>query len=691
MIKMRKTTFVKINKFLPLLTDTLPYETPVLFSNRGFYTNLRAKYNIYYNNLIKDRARGLNNSYPKTIEEFFFDIFFNGQLADIGKKISHLKKGGLIPYGYKILKGPQEYRKISVVHPISQIEICDFYEKYWQEILFYTLKTDVSLRHPAKRVSKVFRRYSNIINKLTKGDVSDQKGDEVSEIKEKIDITSVPTNYFVNKRYKFLYQFYDSVELLSFEQRFGNCIKFDIKRCFDSIYTHSIAWATRGKEYSKRYRSEDERFDSIIDQIMMRSNWGETNGIPIGSEFSRIFAEIILQSIDKTVENKLLGYKPAYKKGKDYIIKRYVDDYFVFFNHDDVYKKIIDTYVHELMEYKLFINSEKNVLLNRPFVTNINSAKQILSVEIKTRLKSYHTPNNEKITKDNLFANINNISFASSGVLIKKLRYVVADKEISVFDVSGFLFGILKKDILKIFNMLTENKELVRLNNDRIINGLKRYLSEILDLSFYMFHVSTKPNNTFGLCKICFAILEMLKLVDSPELSEIIKQQIYSSFLLFFENNITPEDDLVDLLDILWVLSCLGNEYKLSADRLEKYLIPQNKDDFSYFSLVMFLAYIKNDKEYEKIKKRLLQIVCNKFKIENEWVRKTDLFMLFFDIISCPYIDIKCKESILNICDLKNNPEGIVAEIAKSNWFFGWNEDVNIKTFLEIKELNSSY
>ena len=689
MIKMKKTTFVKINKFLPLLTDTLPYETPVLFSNRGFYMNLRTKYNKYYNNLIKNKAKGLTNDCPKTIEGFFFDNFFDGNLIEIGKKISHIKNEGRIPYAYKILKGQQEYRKISVIHPVSQMEICDFYEKYWQEILFYTLKNDVSLRHPAKRVSKVFRKYSNLINKLTKGDTSDQKEDEISEISEKIDITSVPTNYFVNKRYKFLYQFYDSTELLSIEQRFEKCRKFDIKRCFDSIYTHSIAWATKGKEYSKRYRSADERFDSKIDQIMMRSNWNETNGIPIGSEFSRIFAEIILQSIDQTVEKTLSEYNLS--KGKDYIIKRYVDDYFVFVNNDDVYKKIIDTYVQELMEYKLFINSEKNLSLNRPFVTNINSAKQILSADIKTRLKSYHTQDNEKISKDNLFMNINNISIASPGVLIKKLRQIVTDKKISVFDVSGFIFGILKKDILKIFNILAENKEFVQLNADHITNGLKRYLSEILDLSFYMFHVSTKPNNTFGLCKICFAILEILKLVDNQELSEIIKHKIYSSFLLFFENNITPEDNLVDVLDILWVLSCLGQEYKLSESRLETYLLPQNKDDLSYFSLVMFLAYIKNDKEYEKTKKRLLQVVYDKFKIGDEWLRKTDLFMLFFDIISCPYVNNTDKKSLLTMCDIQNKQEEIISDISKHNWFFGWGESINIKTFLEIKELNSAY
>ena len=79
---MKKATFVKINKFLPLLTDTLPYETPVLFSNRGFYTNLRTKYNKYYNNFIKNKAKGFTSGFSKTIEEFFFNDFFDGNLVE---------------------------------------------------------------------------------------------------------------------------------------------------------------------------------------------------------------------------------------------------------------------------------------------------------------------------------------------------------------------------------------------------------------------------------------------------------------------------------------------------------------------------------------------------------------------------------------------------------------------------------
>jgi len=51
---------------------------------------------------------------------------------------------------------------------------------------------------------------------------------------------------------------------------------------------------------------------------MQSANYGETNGIIIGPEFSRIFAELILQQIDKSVESDLrkedkLFYKQTMK------------------------------------------------------------------------------------------------------------------------------------------------------------------------------------------------------------------------------------------------------------------------------------------------------------------------------------------------------------------------------------------
>lgn len=65
---------------------------------------------------------------------------------------------------------------------------------------------------------------------------------------------------------------------------------------------------------------------------MQSVNARETNGIVIGPEFSRIFAEIILQYIDQKVEHELLEEKLCQKS--NYECYRYVDDYFLFYNDE---------------------------------------------------------------------------------------------------------------------------------------------------------------------------------------------------------------------------------------------------------------------------------------------------------------------------------------------------------------------
>ena len=61
---------------------------------------------------------------------------------------------------------------------------------------------------------------------------------------------------------------------------------------------------------------------------MQSSNWRETHGIPIGSEFSRIFAEIIFQRIDNNIMQEI-NKRFEQHKFIDYRIYRYVDDFFI--------------------------------------------------------------------------------------------------------------------------------------------------------------------------------------------------------------------------------------------------------------------------------------------------------------------------------------------------------------------------
>lgn len=54
----------------------------------------------------------------------------------------------------------------------------------------------------------------------------------------------------------------------------------------------------------------------LWDKMMQEMNYNETNGIVIGPECSRIFAEVIMQYVDQMVEQQLLIKMASPKQGR---------------------------------------------------------------------------------------------------------------------------------------------------------------------------------------------------------------------------------------------------------------------------------------------------------------------------------------------------------------------------------------
>jgi hypothetical protein len=93
------------------------------------------------------------------------------------------------------------------------------------------------------------------------------------------------------------------------------------------------------KEIVKSHRfKNDSAFGEVFDTLMQKLNYNETNGIVIGPEISRIFAEILLQQIDFAVYKILDRSKIKHKI--HYEVFRYVDDFFLFYNEEEIKNKL---------------------------------------------------------------------------------------------------------------------------------------------------------------------------------------------------------------------------------------------------------------------------------------------------------------------------------------------------------------
>jgi len=120
---MGKIIINKDDKARILLTELLPYEVPMLFSNEGFYKLVsNGKYNSFFDRILQlSKASGSGRKYG-------------------------------IPFNYEIGKNIDgDTRTLSIIHPYCQFYFIELYEKYDSLMLHLCSKSHISLR----RISKV--------------------------------------------------------------------------------------------------------------------------------------------------------------------------------------------------------------------------------------------------------------------------------------------------------------------------------------------------------------------------------------------------------------------------------------------------------------------------------------------------------------------------------------------------------
>ncbi|MBN1817934.1 MAG: RNA-directed DNA polymerase [Sedimentisphaerales bacterium] len=98
-------------------------------------------------------------------------------------------------------------------------------------------------------------------------------------------------------------------------------VRTDVKNCYPSIYTHSIAWAVHSRSFIRKDRN---RYDfsllgNRLDKLFQNANDGCTNGLPIGPAVSDLIAELILSAVDILISPSLKKY--------DILALRFKDDY----------------------------------------------------------------------------------------------------------------------------------------------------------------------------------------------------------------------------------------------------------------------------------------------------------------------------------------------------------------------------
>lgn len=482
----RKNISKNITRYL--LSDVLPYEVPITFSNYsmvdffnriGLVVQLKDKENDLVLRLSWDDKFVHDNE--KTLLFYLFDgdgkaVPPPPQVNMMANSFEITNRKSSISFDFYTTRNNGQLRKLSVVSPRYQLFMMWYYQQFSDVILYFCHRSNFSIRYPQKIAEwKYYRDYSHYLSVLA----CDQKV-TIEEFDNEYESLK---SFFSYREFSNIHRFYESNLYHRIEQKFRYLKKVDISKCFDSLYTHSVTWFVYGKSYIKDNLHEGKgSFVGILDKLMQDMNYAETHGIVIGPEFSRIFAEIILQAIDSDVESELREQKLFNKN--QYQICRYVDDYFVFYNDESIIQKVIKVLQEKLLENKLYLNQAKETDISRPIITNVSIAK--CKIE-KLFEDLFPKKLSEGSKEDGTIVYSLNIPRISSCTLILQYKSILAETSAGYQDVLNFSLAILERVLSQFVILLNQFAKKEKTQKDKL--DKTALISVYCEVSHFIFFV----------------------------------------------------------------------------------------------------------------------------------------------------------------------------------------------------------
>ncbi|MHA6742687.1 antiviral reverse transcriptase Drt3b [Rhodococcus erythropolis] len=665
-----------------VLSEILPYEVPVSFSNTGLYRFFNAT------NMSLDKTHVRFNWKDTSILPILKIIF--GSSAEIAKvnttsgitfsiPIKMIRKQ-TIPFHYHIKHKNKDSRQLSIAHPTGQIAIVDFYRKYSGLILYYTSRSPYSVRYPKRPARHTLVRDNIFENKVLASKGPDSALGSSAIETDNLEYETL-RSYFVYHRYENIHKFYESEEYRYNEKRFGHLLKLDIAKCFDSVYTHAISWAVHDKEFAKKQRNNlDSSFAGEFDKVIQNLNDGETHGIPIGPEVSRIFAEIILQDIDVSIEKGLSSKGLIHRR--DYEIMRYVDDYFIFVRDPNCVDTIVDEITEKLRPFRFHLNIDKTQLNTTPFISDMTIAKSRIR-ELMT-----HGIFLEECTDDSP-RSIPSMHFKNQDI-VAAYKTILRETGLNPIDLVNFTLASLEISLESIVSQYTtyisptdlapRSKE----DHDAYLrsdNQMMSAISKCTELAYYIYGGSPRVAPAIKLARIVALSRKCVSVFDfSRDNRDSLDDLIYRETLIQLNRNPLEENCTIEALYLLNVLGQLDDHYMISEADLHRYFsIEHNNLVIPKWYNVMIvsniLQYIKLHDRYSTTRDLIESWAKDRVDHLNRPERPvTEQVLLCLTMISCPYISQDCKKAILSHYGTTSTRDLLSAATFQQRWFVDWSD-----------------
>ncbi|WP_235443023.1 antiviral reverse transcriptase Drt3b [Caballeronia mineralivorans] len=640
-----------------LATETLPYETPIIFSNEGLYNNV----------LRAERATGIMRS--------LIDGIITGESAP--------KFSPTNPHSYKIRKNAFEFRRLALVHPTSQWRIKAFYEKYENLILHFCSLSPASIRAPNKVAATFYTKSSwENINQYKNGSVAETETDR---------FTKYSPSFFAYRGHDRLYKFFDSRDFLELEKAYGFLWTLDVSKCFDSIYTHCMSWAVKDKEFTKAHVDIDSTFGQAFDSVMRNANHNETNGIVIGPEVSRIFAEIIFQAVDRRAFLRLSqSYKLIF--GIHYEVRRYVDDVFIFARNEGDAKTIYECYSDTLTTFNLHTNAAKSLRLARPFFTK----KSRITRDVSNKANEFFDKFLEDVDDaSRLIPKKIYYQWRLTRSFVDIVKSVCSYNDVTYDDVSSYLISTFTERVKKLANI-----NLATSDEETLFNYRDSSLV-LLDVLFFLYSVAPSVSSSY---KLATSIIVLIRFAEKNlgVHKETVKQRIFDLANAFLSRGNEGSRAAIEgftwleASNVLLAVRELGANYLLPESTVKSLFEGTGK--FSYFDIVCGLFYVRKDPAYRTLRRSLVKAADARLRNLTDIFVNSEKAHLFLDMITCPYIYHTQRRRWIEgfYAQMKldaptaDELADFIARAATQYWFVNWTE-VDLLNSLEKKELKRAY
>lgn len=551
---------IKRNQLDYILTDIMPMEISERFTFFYFYEFLMTK-----NEEIKEMIHFL----LKIKNEYKTGTMFEGG----GNKGNNWVT---MPLKYSIMKELYSERIISLLQPMAAVELFAFVSIYQKELLnILNMNSIFSLRYHHRNNDLYYKNRNKSVTKYF--------AVESSEIEK--DLIEKTGMFFDIKPYKSIASFTSSEEWLVLNSKYNYFIRTDYKACFDSIYTHTFKWLI-GKDVNDTKDFKNTNIYTTIDRILQNINARTSNGIVVGPEFSRMIAEILLQSIDRTVYSKLLNLGKI--AGENYNVYRFVDDIFVFAESEELANKIVELYSESAAKYLLRLNESKLYRNKVPFVLDewLNKtaifANRTSNCLFRTRDEQDLWLRKEKEKEENIGKELrphilkSRALYYSKRSIMNQLNELICEYSMKDRTIVAYFLGT-------ILNKVSRNKEKINIFSD---NVTEKIVYNFLDLVFYAYSFFPSFNNTQRLLSIISYVRDEYDILENvTSLQNLINKYAF----VFDKGNL---NDIINL-----ILFCAHAKIEIPY-RQEQIIVNKLKEKDDPILWASYLLYARYNKKY---------------------------------------------------------------------------------------------